>query len=748
MTGGATTTPMSVRAGAQTLIAVLAVALLVPATPLPAQESREGDPGARAELREGMQLAAAGDTLAALDHLARAVQLDPDLAEAHFQRGLIQARRAAANEEFEVRLDAREAFREALRRDPDNPVYLVELGKLMLKQQIKVDARRMFRRALDLADRADPKTLAEVHYQLGLFEETQWMRFRYRHLLPMNRPQVNAQFAFDDPEYVWRLLESSGFPRNQGEAEKEAMLNHYYSALRADPSHSGAASHLLAYLFDEGMMGEYMSVARSFVRAAPSDPRAYLALGMGLHARGEEDEAAGAFRYALDLMPEGKRQQVRDISRLLTADDAEEMADLSDPAEREYRRRFWIASDPLYLTPSNEFRLEYLARMTYADLRFGVPEYGLSGWETDRGLIWVRYGRPAKWATIGASSANRGDFAAVGKITTVWSYGKDGPVFLFRQNPGYRLAKFGGDFRFYAEDYRSIQPSRVTAPSVASMVEMPVQVVRFRGDGESRVDLEVHAGLPLDTLGAEAGVEEATMETGFFVLNPDGSERVRNVDSEEVAFDVGGENPGLRSWRTAVPAGRPYKVSVEAREPLSWAAAVARADVEGITFPAGEPSVSDILLATTVEPLVEEPETRPDFRIVPEPSMAFEANEPIGLYFELYNLVPDSEQFASYELELVVTVDEIYREGPVSTILGELRDLWGFTGEGGEAVQLRFEKEARVVARDAIPEYFTISLDEAPAGRYGLRLTIHDRNADREFTTTRTFEIEEPESSE
>lgn len=725
-----------------TRIAPTLTILFLLAAPAAAAQAQSDE--AREQMRRGLERAAAGDTMAALALLDRALDLNPRLAEAHFQRGLLHARQASSRAtDYEDRLQAQQAFEEALRWDPGNPLYLLELGKLMLKQQVRVDAGRLFQRALEAAARADPRTLAEVHYQLAVLAETQWLRFRHRHNLPIGISQLNADFAFADPRYVWRLLDRSNFFEGQGALERDRMLQHLYAALAADPSHAGATAQVLAHYYDEGLMDEYLALVRQFVRAVPAEPKAYFALGLGLHALGREEEAAGAFRYGLELMPAEERAEIESIARLLTRKDAEKLEALPSAVEAQQRRRFWASSDPLLLTDANEFWLEYMARLTYADLRFGVPEYGARGWDTDRGVIWVRYGEPARIATFAPSVSDPGDFEAIGRITTVWAYAETGPVFVFRQNPGYRLARFANDFRFYADDYRSVQPTYFTAPSLPAVVVMPVQVVRFRGPRRA-VDLEVHARLPLDSIGSLARAAYATLDEGMFVLNPQGQEVARVVDRSDVDFEKLGEAASLRSWRTTLPAGRPYLVSVETRDPLSWAAAVARANVGAKSFPAGEPSVSDILLASALQPLVEEPTGRQDFRLVPEPSMAFPASKPIALYFELYNLVPDAESFAAYQLELVVTVEEIYRKGALAQILGELADKWGFTAEGGQAVRLRFEKEARVLARDLIPEYFTISLDGAPAGRYGLQLTVLDRNANVQVSTSRTFEILEP----
>lgn len=697
---------------------------------------------ARAALEEGIRLAQEGDTARALGHIERAVTIDPEYAEAHFLKGLYHARQAPRGTgDFRRRIIAREALDQAVRHDPENPLYLLELARLLMTQEIRVDARRMLRRALDVAERADAPTLAEVHYQLGILSETTWRRLRYRRFLPIGIAELRGDIAFESANYVWDVLQASGYAPGQGAAAREAMLDHFHRALTANPAHAGAATHLLAYYYETGRMAEFMAAAQRFVRAAPSEPRAYLGLGLGLHAEGRDDEAAGAFEYAVELLPEETRADFLAVSRLLTRDDAKIFETRAGADAADAARRFWTAWDPLYLTPSNEYWAEYLSRMAYVDLRFGLPEYDVPGWRTDRGDIWVRYGKPLRQASFGANTTTGGDIESTGRVTTVWSYGRAGPVFVFRGMPGYRGATFANDFRFYADNYRARQPARFTAPSLPALLLLPAQIARFRGV-EGEIDLEVYAVLPLDSLRRVIGAGAATFETGLFVVEPNGAEIRRITEAREATIEEGRALP--MSWRTTVPAGQPHIVSAEARDPLSWAAAVHRARVDGRSFPAGEPSVSDILLTRSIEVVTDPPRARDDFRMVPEPSLTYAPDDEIGVYFELYNLLPDSERFASYDVELAVTVEEIHRTGSFRQLLGALADRWGLSAEGDQAVRLAFSKQNRVRARDMLPEYFTIRLDEPPPGRYGLRLRVLDRNARVQLEAEREFQVREP----
>ncbi|HUH11629.1 MAG TPA: GWxTD domain-containing protein [Longimicrobiales bacterium] len=720
------------------LAASLALALQL----LPADGVAQEPKAVPSRLQAGIDAAARGDTVQALAILDDLLEADPRLAEAHFQRAKIYASLASGRAtQFQERALAESALEQAIKQDPRNPLYLLAMGKLMLMQQVRVDARRIFQRALTEAARADAATLAEVHYQLGLFHETQWVRFKDRHMLPMGRDQFDTDMAFYDARWAWNFLTDSPYPgSDQGDAERSSMLDHYRAALSVHPSHRGASTHLMAYLHDEGLYEQLLDVAHAFVGAAQSDPLAYLGLGLGHYRKGSMEEAAGAFHYALTLMSTEERRQFEGIGRILSKDGEARYTGLSPDQRLEYERRFWSVSDPLMLTAANEFWLEYMARMAYVDFRFGIEEYKLRGWQTDRGDIYLRYGPPVKRAAFGAAAIRTADMSALGKVTTGWSYGPDGPGFGFRQNPGFRNARFADDFAFYSEDFRSVQPARFESPTLPERLPLPVQVVRFRGP-EGRMDVEVHAALPMAALGEGVPVAESTVERGVFVQDQQAREVERIVGEEIVRFREA-DGRRVESWRLSLqPDGR-YIVGVEAREPLTWRAAVGRATVDPKLFALGELSISDILLADVVQPLDTLPASRTDFRIVPNPEMVFRPDQGVNLYFELYNLLPDDDQFASYEVELAITVEEIEREGPgVLQALAELADKWGFTKEGTSPAELRFQKQQRVVAQDILPEYFNVQLPGAPRGRYGLSLTVRDQNAGTEATTTRTFHI-------
>jgi GWxTD domain-containing protein len=64
----------------------------------------------------------------------------------------------------------------------------------------------------------------------------------------------------------------------------------------------------------------------------------------------------------------------------------------SDEEREKFIEQFWARRDPTMGTARNEFKEEHYRRIAYANDRFGT--IGRSGWQTDRGRIYIVYGPP------------------------------------------------------------------------------------------------------------------------------------------------------------------------------------------------------------------------------------------------------------------------------------------------------------------------------------------------------------------
>lgn len=96
-------------------------------------------------------------------------------------------------------------------------------------------------------------------------------------------------------------------------------------------------------------------------------------------------------------------------------------------------KRFWQMRDPNPSTAENELMDEYYTRINYANNNYG--SFGLDGWNTDRGRIFIKFGDP--------DEIDRHPFEIDTKPYIVWRYYSLRKEFVFQDYTGF------GDYRLH-----------------------------------------------------------------------------------------------------------------------------------------------------------------------------------------------------------------------------------------------------------------------------------------------------------
>jgi GWxTD domain-containing protein len=93
-------------------------------------------------------------------------------------------------------------------------------------------------------------------------------------------------------------------------------------------------------------------------------------------------ELKGAYKTWLD----------QDVSYIISDEERKAFKNLSNDEERDaFIENFWLRRNPNPDSPDNEFREEHYRRIAYANEHFAA---GKPGWKTDRGHIYISYGKP------------------------------------------------------------------------------------------------------------------------------------------------------------------------------------------------------------------------------------------------------------------------------------------------------------------------------------------------------------------
>src|SRR6266480_4466606 len=107
----------------------------------------------------------------------------------------------------------------------------------------------------------------------------------------------------------------------------------------------------------------------------------------------------------------------KDVTYIITDEERKAFKKLETDDERErFIEEFWRRRDPDPDTDENEYREEYYERIAYSNEHFAS---GIPGWKTDRGRIWIMYGKPDETETHPAGGAyNRESYEGGGSTST------------------------------------------------------------------------------------------------------------------------------------------------------------------------------------------------------------------------------------------------------------------------------------------------------------------------------------------
>ncbi len=725
-----------------TVVAGALLALCALSSPLGAQRARVRPP-TDSLVREALDKAGAGDTASALDLLERATDQAPRDADALYWRGLMLSRSTTLSlSDTPRRLLAGWLLNRGNDIDPRNPRYLIELGRIRLKTPVlRVEAERLFRKALSIAEASgDPAQVADVGYELGQIKARRYLTGRDRWLYTTT-VIFDPVAARDRLHYTREFLENLAQPiPNAGEVDRKDAEEYFRRALAALPTHAPSIVALMGLLYDEKRYDEMRRVAAPLAVLDTAPARLLMASGLASYKLGRLAQADTLFTRALARFSIAERAELTHLGRITRVGDSVRIDGLSAEDRARTDSAFWEAADPLLSTPENEARLEFMARLAFADLRFSDEDMRQVGWRTDRAMIVVRYGEPPVIATFAPmSDADARD--AIGRVITVWFYPRTEAEYVFMGPPAMNYAVFAGNHRGFAEQQREEAPFLLDNLPLAMAIDtVPVQVVRFRGATPSRGELLVAASLPTDRLYKSAEIDRGSLETSVR-LGPLADVRLAHVDTMAVMLPV--TRPAQRVWVDTLDAGADYRLRVEVRDPaVQGAVGRAHTDFTMLARDTTRLANSDILFANR-RPMTGAAVGRwHELGVVPRGDLVMAQRDTFSVYWETYGLRPDADGRAKYEVRLIITLEQIERTGTnVGRFLGAIRDAVGLTPEGDEQMGMRFERNEALGTRDRIPELVTLGLGSAPNGRYRLDLVITDRTTGQVARTNRQFNI-------
>ncbi len=699
----------------------------------------------RAPVAEAQTVTDSADALRALDDAVRA---DPTDHSAWHRRGMLawtmaRAQRRVGDGEPEKGSGflqvAESSLERAVKLNEREPRYLIELARFRWSSPTSIARRRaggMYERALDLARKQQDSTaMAEALAALGVIAWRRYESVADRHIYSSIFNDPDREGLINDERAIAYFVENAAkiaASKNwSGQREYDGAWKLFAQALEADPDNRRARAGRYMMLIDRRRWEEARHETMLRLRSAPCDAMSWLVRGLAAHQLRAEGEATVAFDSALVCMPPDERERLDALGRVLSPKDGREHAQLPSQERALTARLYWLMSDPLWLTQANEHRLEYLGRVTAAELRWSVEELDVRGADTDRGDLLVRYGPPPAVISFPPDP----EYTQEMRVRLLWWY-TDGVAFIFRMMPGYGTATLHSEYTRYVRGLRDTIPVSWANLGVERAIDtIPLQAVRFRGAGDS-TDVFVIADIPADSLVRGLDLSRVALEVGLNIFNWR-AERIARDSIREVIDVARAEVVNTRAWRKRLPPGI-YLYRVEALQPdaLRGARAASRLElVAGDGF-----GMSDVLAARMIEPKPGSTSSRwSDFRVLPMTGV-LRRTEPLALLWETYALAADS---GVNRYRVSITIEQRDRPGRLArigaAIVGGVRAAVGRSSRGEGRVTLSYDRDVPVspVALD----YLTIDASGLDGGQYTVTVDVEDLVAKRRMARSSMLTI-------
>jgi len=418
----------------------------------------------------------------------------------------------------------------------------------------------------------------------------------------------------------------------------------------------------LATIYEENQTpAKGIPFLKQLLKLKPDEKEAHLLLGFLLYRIERFDSSYSEYGKAIALMSMTEREDfVLNPSKQFVEPFVDDnLNKISPDSLKVIIIKYWESRDPLYLTEINERLLEQYARVSYANLRFGVPRLGIKGWESRRGIALIRYGFPEAIVRL------RGEMD-----TDVWEY--PDKTFYFTDeymNGAFQFGIPGITNNWNKQNILTSQLKR-QLPTVykpefdGPVIEIPHDIVQFKSSYRNSTDIYFNYAINLSDGWIKNGKFDLDHETGIFFFDkyftPVFTRRFiqHPVDyNNKIVTDSGPYNVNSLRVHSKPDSG---KVSFEIIREIDKAVGTDQKGLVIRNFNKNILEMSDIVLASDIQTnnVKNYPLTRNSVTILPDPVKIFDKNQNTFLYYEVYNLEKNSKGFTNFRQNIILQKKE------------------------------------------------------------------------------------------
>lgn len=668
---------------------------------------------------------------------------------------------------------ARLSFEEVLQLDRDFQPAVLGLGQVFLEMGTESTlALRNLRRATELKP-ADPSAhyyKALAHIQL---EKDATLLGHARSALSELDIVLEYDPSHSDAHYRKGLI----FVERFGDGEMaEIALNQQISAY---PQHIEARFLLLKIQMDQGRWDEAKEEGEEILGRESDFPEVYPYLAGAYWKSNMFQESMDTFERYFTALEEEERNLYLDMGLILTPTEQDEFISLNNDGRKSYWAHYWRIRDPDPTNDVNERLLEHYIRIAWARLEFGNKVWP---WD-DRGSLYVRYGDPGTRSGPGMPydwisnvdsdpiiiKIKRDFYEEMGLSSNLAGF----PIDLARHDPA---GGMGRDFKTPDQLFRlwvestSPEPERWLYPEkgIDLSFDNTFQNGRFLLDNPSRT-LVTQMEQLLPTLSAEEdkietidpmayvvtfrGSQGRTIVEYSFALLPDEFGAFQSPTGAYATIDVE-VNLYSETWeliaktderakrlrtipqiqirgipvfvdatRMEVNPGT-YRLTTMLLDPETGKRATTDEMVELPDYSGRELMVSSILPAARITQILPGREgtfIRGELEVLPLPGRTLQVDQPLFIYYEIYNLSKD--QYGATDYKIDYSVAEAPQDVALTTRL--FQGLASLVGVGRKRAVITSSVPGSGITRD-VESFLEIDMSGLPPQTYELELQITD----------------------
>ncbi len=420
--------------------------------------------------------------------------------------------------------------------------------------------------------------------------------------------------------------------------------------------------HTLCKIYEEnGQPDKGIPFLSQLVKLLPDDKDGHLELGLLYYRSNNPDSAYAEFAKAISLMSKSEREDFtfNSVKVLIGPFLKGEMGNISVSKLKKIIDVFWIARDPLNITPYNERLLEHYSRVAYSNLNFSLPSLNIKGWQTDRGTTVIRYGiPPIKFRFRPDVDLSPGDNYKATAKTDVWIYSDK--IFSFTLDKAKKgIFKYATlrdnqlnskeayfDTQLFAADLLADQKEVYKPEFAGPSFELPYNILQFK---DSKVDrlTDVYASYAVKRDNSQSRESKYKYEhkTGLYFFdryfnktaNNEKTIEFLNANNNVIIPDSGDFIVNSVEMLALPDSGN---ISFEILRTADKGVAAYHGPYEIKNFKNSSLTLSDILLASDINTNSDREGTirRKDISILPNPTGIFSKGQDLYIYYEVYNL--------------------------------------------------------------------------------------------------------------